>query len=141
LTYFVDIKPSIDNIKENNLNILSKQDSSIVILNDINNKYTIKNFEGEDVIIGYSSEVKMDLIKVVKCENNDLKRGDEIVLTNYIGKFRPSIQLMVEETIEPQSNTNKKVKMFVSKDAMIKLGLDKELYKGIFSVRMKRIVK
>jgi len=138
-SYFIEINPSIKRIEAINNKVLTKQDSSIKILTAINEKYTVKNIEGEDLKVGYSSLVKEDLVKV---QGIDLERGEEIYLINYIGKYKPSVRLMVEEVIVDQTNKlNKEIKIYISKEALTLLGLEKELYKGIFTLKMKRVIK
>lgn len=141
LTYAIDIKPSIENIDDNNIMILKKQDSCCAILSEINDKYTIQCESGEEIKVGYSSETQDDLIKVVKSDKFDLKRGDEIYLTNICTKYQPSIKLMVEEIVESTKKDKNEIKIYISKDAVKQLGLEKDIYRGVFTLKMKRIIK
>jgi hypothetical protein len=142
ISYFTDLKPSIYRIELASDSILNSQINTLSIIRDINDKYTSTLEEGIEIKIGYSSELKGDLIKVIKNEQFDLKRGEEIIISDNVRRYKTSIRLMVDEVIlDKQKNLEQNVFIIVSKDAIYRLGLEDEIHKGIFTVKMKHTIK
>jgi hypothetical protein len=113
-------------------------DSVKVDLCKIKNFYVTKDKEGVDIKVGINSELEGNNVTVFKNNSLGLNYTQAIYLTNPIdfNNFCPTVQLIV--TCEVEKGDDKTgADIFISKDAASRLGLTRNISKGVFTIKMR----
>lgn len=134
--HFFDVKPSINDIKTSSTKILDTEKEIQSNIERIEEHYLQKDKEGIRCKIGYSKELKGKNVSVFKDNKLGLKSQDVIYITNPYGLFTPTVAFIV--STEDGYAGDSKADMFVSKEGLDKLDINKDQYKkGLFEVRMR----
>jgi len=134
IIYLISVYNVIPIIK----NTKTTLDSVKVDLCKIKNFYLTKDKEGVDIKVGISAELEGNNVTVFKNNTFGLVYTKAIYLTNPIdfNNFCPTVQLIV--TYEAENDDNKTdADIFISKDAASRLGLTRNIAKGVFTLKMR----
>lgn len=104
----------------------------------IKNNYVTKDKEGIEIKVGINSKLEGNNVTVFKNNRLDLFYTQAIFLTNPIdfNNFDPTIQLIVTCEVE-RGDDKTGAEIFISKAAAIRLGLEKNISKGVFTLKMR----
>jgi len=114
-------------------------DSLKIEVSKIKNNYILKDKGGIDINVGINSKLIGNNIIVFKNNSFGLKYTQVIILSNPIDKnnFNPTVQLLVTEEVN-RNDDKSEAEIFISKDAAFRLGLENNLNKGVFKLKMKQ---